>query len=793
MLTTTRLSAFAAFLSFSVSLTAQGIDPIGRVHPNAQRLSDVDSITMAPLDRVAIAAEDQAAAAAKLPARFAITNDVVVTPELRGTWEQLDGAWSLWRLRIKSPDASHVNLGFTRFALPDGARLMVYSADYRHILRPFDVNDNSPTGELWTPVVFGSEIVVEVYLQTAQRERLLLELTAVNSGYRMFGAGPTALGTDGSATCNVDVSCPSAAPWASEIRSVARITIGGNTLCSGVMVNNTAQDRKNYFLTADHCGAAGNPASVVAYWNYDNKNCGGPDDADLSQFSTGAVLRANNAASDFTLLELNSAPNVAWGVTYAGWNRTTATTVSNSAVGIHHPSGDTKKISFENNPTVTTSNGGTTSPGNGTHVRVIDWDNGVTEGGSSGSPLFDQDHRIIGQLHSGGSACGNNLSDWYGKFGVSWSGGGTNATRLSNWLDPLGTGANTIDTLVPPYALAKRFGVGCYQTNAAFYELFCGPDFDMSGTPTASLVKAFTPISGGYQIAFGTNTWFTPTSANLALADEGSTNLALPWSFAYPGGATSTVRMYANGYVFLSGAAVASDFSPTAAELCGGAARFAPLWIDLDPSLGSGACHYDVDPSGTAVYFTWLNVRAFGTTAGAGTNTFQLVLRQNQTVEYRYRQVANTPTDCMIGWSRGAAQVPAPTNLSSITPFSVTVDSGALTLVGANRPLQGTNQVLFVSNIPNPLSSIGIMCIGFPASGLELSFLGAPDCYFYNSGDVLVAWLPVSSTYVYTLPISSDPLLLGSTIAAQTGLLTPGVNAFGALFSNAVNLTFGTL
>ncbi len=793
MFTTTRFAAFAAFLSFSVSLTAQGIDPIGRVHPNAQRLSDVDAIEVAALDRLTIAAEDQAAAAAKLPARFAITNDVVVDPELRGTWEQLDSAWSLWRLRIKAPDASHVNLGFTRFSLPDGARLMFYSADYRSILRPFDSSDNSPSGELWTPVVFGSEIVVEVYLQTTQRERLLLELTAVNSGYRMFGAGPTAIGTDGSATCNVDVSCPSAAPWANEIRSVARITIGGNTLCSGVMVNNTAQDRKNYFLTADHCGAAGNPASVVAYWNYDNKNCGGPDDADLSQFSTGAVLRANNAASDFTLLELNSTPNVAWGVTYAGWNRTTAVTVSNSAVGIHHPSGDTKKISFENNPTVTTSNGGTTSPGNGTHVRVIDWDSGVTEGGSSGSPLFDQDHRIIGQLHSGGSACGNNLSDWYGKFGASWSGGGTNSTRLSNWLDPLATGANTIDTLVPPYALAKRFGVGCYQTNAAFYELFCGPDFDMSGTTTSSLVKVFTPIVGGYQVAFGANAWFTPTSANLGLTDEGSTNLALPWSFSYPGGSTSTVRMYANGYVYLSGSAIASDFSPTAAELCAGAARFAPLWIDLDPALGSGACHYDLDPSGTAVYFTWLNVRAFGTTAGAGTNTFQLVLRQNQTVEYRYRQVANTPTDCMIGWSRGAAQVPAPTNVSSIAPFAVTVDSGALTLVGANRPIQGTNQLLFVSNIPNPLSSIGIMCVGFPAAGVELSFLGAEDCYFYNSGDVLVAWLPISSTYVYTLPISSDPLLLGSTIAAQTGLLTPGVNTFGALFSNAVNLTFGTL
>ena len=786
------VAVLATFCVLSPQLAAQGVDPIGRVHPNAKRLAEVAAVTMPAFDRLALAQEDAVAAANKQPPRFAVGNVVNIAPETHGTWEELDAAWSLWRLRIVAPDSNHVNLGFTTFHLPDAARLMVYSTDYRSIVRPFDSSDHSPSGQLWTPVVFGSEIAVEVYVPTPQRPNVQLVLTHIGAGYRMFGAGPSAIGTDGSDTCNVDVACPSAAAWVKEVRSVARITIGGTALCSGFMVNNTAQDRKNYFLTADHCGAAAAPASVVAYWNYENTTCGGPDNASLTQFNTGAQLRANFGTSDFTLLEFNSAPNPAWGVTYAGWNRTTATTVSNSAVGIHHPSGDTKKISFENQATVTTSEGGTASPGNGSHIRVIDWDSGVTEGGSSGSPLFDENHRVIGQLHSGGSACGNNLSDWYGKFGVSWTGGGSNATRLSNWLDPLGTAPTTLDTLAPPYALAQKYGLGCYQDNASFYELFCGPDLDMSGTSTVSLVKTFTPIANGYQIAFGTNAWFTPTSANLGLTDESSTSIALPWSFTYPGGSTSTVRMYANGYLFLSGTNIVSDFSPTAAELASGPARFAPLWIDLDPGL-AGSCHYDVDPSGTAVYFTWNAVRAFGTTAGAGANTFQLVLRQNQTVEYRYRLVANTPTDTIIGWTRGAAQVPLPTNLSAIAPFQVSVDAAGLTMTPINRPLQGTTQNFAITNIPNPASSIGVICAGVRDPGIDLAVIGAPECFLYNNAIILIAFAPSGGTHVWGFGISNSPADLGLHVGVQVGLLTPGVNAFGALFSNGVELTYGTL
>ena len=97
-------------------------------------------------------------------------------------------------------------------------------------------------------------------------------------------------------------------------------------------------------------------------------------------------------------------------------------------------------------------------PGDSTHLRITDWDLGTTEPGSSGSPLFSPEQRIVGQLHGGGAACGNNLSDWYGRLAVSWNAGGTAATRLRDWLDPVDGGATQVldgrDALEAPFTVA---------------------------------------------------------------------------------------------------------------------------------------------------------------------------------------------------------------------------------------------------------------------------------------------------------------------------------------------------
>jgi len=415
--------------------------------PGAESLERVEVLELPPISNEALLAEDAAAAGPGIPVRFALPVPLRLTPDDTGSWQRLDDGRWLWRLRVRSPGAVSLNFGFGHYRMPAGGSLSVYAPKGDAAIRPFTAADNELHGELWTPILEGEEAVLQLLIEDAARGVLDLELTQVGHGYRELGRGATESGA-----CNVDVVCPEGDPWEEEIRSVAVIGTGGSTFCTGFLVNNTAQDLTPYFMTANHCGiGAGNAASLVVYWNYQSSTCrppgsgdsGGPGDGTLDQFQTGSFFRASYSPSDFTLVELDDDPDPAWNVHWAGWDATANDFPG--AIAIHHPSTDEKRISFENDPTSTTSYLGDAAPGDGTHVRVEDWDLGTTEPGSSGSPLFNPDHRIVGQLHGGFAACGNDDPDWYGRISVSWNGGGTAATRLVDWLDPTNSGVLTLD------------------------------------------------------------------------------------------------------------------------------------------------------------------------------------------------------------------------------------------------------------------------------------------------------------------------------------------------------------
>jgi len=749
----------------------------------------VPSVVVPALDRPALEAEDDQRAANGEASRFAVSNAVTISPDTHGVWEVADAAWSLWRLRVGAPGSSHVNLGFGRFVLPPTGRLQIFSEESiqnnsQSFLRPFTSADNSVSRELWTPVVDGDKMVIELYVQTAQKHLVDLLLTHIGSGYRYFGAGYHAV-RDGSGSCNVDVVCPQGAAWVAEIPSVAAISTGGSIFCTGVMLNNTAQDGRNFFLTANHCGVSA--GSLVCYWNYQRSVCGsgsGP----LNQFTTGAQHRASYSTSDFHLVELNSTPNPAWGVTYAGWSRSTAD--ASSAVAIHHPQGDDKKISFEYQSTTTTSYGGTSQPGNGSHVRVIDWDLGTTEPGSSGSPLFDQNHRVIGQLHGGGAACGNNQSDWYGRISRSWTGGGGSSSRLSNWLDPIGTGQTTLDTLGSNAASASVFGLGCYTSYATYHEGFSG-SFDMSGSGSSTVSIVMTPSGNGYAVTQGGNNWSNPTTPDLGLSDDGVTSpLSLGFNLSFPGGNTSQVRMCSNGYVWLNGSSTGADYTPSSSELTSESPRLAPFWMDCDPTSG-GSCHFHT-ASGVA-YFTWQNVPPWNSSSSA-TNTFQAAVYSSGVVEYRWRSVSNFPGGGLVGWSRGnGVQDPPAIDISASLPFSVSVDADGLEFIPQGRPVQGTTMTMTMSNIPAGTSFGGVF-LGFTQypSGLSLASLGMNGCYQYCSQEF--TWLAVlgGSTYNFQLGIPTGSFWTGTEMFSQAATLTPGVNALGALASNGIALKFDT-
>ncbi len=437
----------AVFVHYSAAQISQGGTPISFTLGEKSLTQNVPMQVMPYVDVDALKAEDIVLDQRKdIPWRFGQNIEVAIDVKTMGTKDELFDGGTLWRIDIVSPGALSLNFQFDNFQIPEGSTLFIYNQDRSEVLGAFTEFNNRDDRIFATTLIRGDHITLEYYEPEDAAFEGTLHLSTVTHGYRGPEEFIKSFGSSGS--CNVNVACPEAAPMADQIRGVCMLVSGGSGFCSGSLINNTANDGTPYVLSADHCYS--NPSSVVYWFNWQSATCSNPGSSPPYNSISGATQIARNAATDFWLVELSSAPLASWNVYYSGWNRTLNNTLTGTAWGIHHPSGDIKKISWSDLGVSTTSYLQNPVPGDGTHWRVTQWSDGTTtEGGSSGSPLFDSNGHIIGQLHGGYASCSSMTSDWYGKLGVSWTGGGTNATRLSNWLDPLGTAPLVLDGFDP--------------------------------------------------------------------------------------------------------------------------------------------------------------------------------------------------------------------------------------------------------------------------------------------------------------------------------------------------------
>ncbi|MCL1938462.1 MAG: T9SS type A sorting domain-containing protein [Candidatus Azobacteroides sp.] len=416
------------------------------------------------------------------PVRFGFSHDVNLNLSNSGVWQATSEGGRLWNLRIYSPDALSLNLLYDKFWLPDGAKFFIYSEDMKQYIGAFTSENNKGDKErkniigFATGFLYTNSIVLEYYEPNGIKDNGIISIAQVVSGYRyvydilreenQLRHNITEL------TCHNDVNCAAGNGYENEKNAVAHIVMG-NYICTGSLLNTTANDNRPVFLSANHCFAgAANTMQWIFYWNYEAP-CGNVVNRDPNKSTAGATVLANSGIGDFLLLCLNENPamNSNISVYYLGWDRTAS--AATKGAGIHHPNGAQKKISLTNS-VVNHPNSIIWSDGSSaanTHWKV-NFNNGTTEGGSSGSPLLNQNKRVVGQLHGGNSGCPPNAIKYYGRFDVSWNGDGASSRSLKDWLDPLNTNVTYLNGTNCNIVLNnKAYNLGTYSIGGCTVEI----------------------------------------------------------------------------------------------------------------------------------------------------------------------------------------------------------------------------------------------------------------------------------------------------------------------------------
>lgn len=445
-------------------------------------------------DMASIYAEDLANDSLSLPRRFSIMIPVEIDLIKSGTWLQLDDGSQICRIKIQAAGALANNLYFDKFFLPVGAKLFLYD-DLKNQVKGAFTSYNNPKGDNFAVELIAGEVVVlELNIPAEITSTPVVNIAEFGYAYRDVPRYDNVKGFNDSDWCEININCsPEGDDWQFQKNGVVRILVkvsGGGYWCTGSLVNNVRIDATPYVLTADHCAyQIGHYATDddledwIFYFNYESATCDNPATEPQTLSMTGAskIAQGGNrgqTGSDFYLVLLNDQVPLNYNPFFLGWSNVDE--VSDQGVTIHHPEGDIKKISTYLAPV---ESSGWNFNGLQSHWKVIwaqtenNW--GVTEAGSSGSPLFNDEGKLIGTLTGGWAACdesgalGPDKPDYYGKFSYHWQSNGTTDTaQLKPWLDPDNTGVQILAGLtldIKKHSIVNNLDINIYPNPASEY------------------------------------------------------------------------------------------------------------------------------------------------------------------------------------------------------------------------------------------------------------------------------------------------------------------------------------
>ncbi|MGD9772715.1 trypsin-like serine peptidase [Diaphorobacter sp.] len=368
-------------------------------------------------------------------------------------WQPTAHGTQVAALRFVADGARGVRLGVQVRALPDGAVLRFYAAPGGEVvqvdaqaLRALAERNalagatDAAARTYWSPDFGGPQTTLEVEIPAgAQRSAVDLAVPRLSHFTMTADEAETALvpkiGEAGG--CNVDVMCRP--EYIDQSRSVARMNFvsddGGTFICNGTMLNDAASSGTPYFLSASHCIATQQEASsLVTEWFYRATSCRSlQTNPGATRLTGGATLLYTSAGTDVAFMRLNDRAPA--GIVYAG-SYFGGVATGAALAGVHNPQGDLQKVSLGTMQRYSLCDNGSCFSSNADegNFLTLNWQEGTTEMGSSGSAVFITigDRRyVVGQLFGGTASCtARDGVDYYGRFDTSYR------AALQRWLNP---------------------------------------------------------------------------------------------------------------------------------------------------------------------------------------------------------------------------------------------------------------------------------------------------------------------------------------------------------------------
>src|SRR5665647_3262555 len=353
--------------------------------PRSYKSTDVKSI--APIAHYNLSKIDTASLLAynkenPLPMRYAVLEEVSIDMKSEATRTVLSDGGTMWQYRINSEVGKSVQVIFKKYLVPDNAELYLYNDGYVNVNGAFTKSNMTENLMFVTGDIPGNHVIIEYYEPAGVLFGGEVIIGWIGQSYiDIFGIKYRNTDAKGF----ISVNCDEGKDLQNQKHSVCKYSFNDwqySYLCSGALINNTKNDGVPYFLTANHCiDNEGKASTVLAYFNYEDASCF-VSSRYTPQTLSGTTIATMSPSSDYSLIKFNDQVPSLYQPYFAGWDASGATPLNTSC--IHHPDGNKKKISIDNDPAIS-------------YEESISWEGGsITPAGSHWEVTFDD-----GQTYSG--------------------------------------------------------------------------------------------------------------------------------------------------------------------------------------------------------------------------------------------------------------------------------------------------------------------------------------------------------------------------------------------------------